>query len=53
MAFMLAGIFEKAGLAMIIGAYIMGLTLSKTDLSFSIHEALSTLYSFFVPIFLL
>lgn len=51
MAFMLAGIFEKAGLAMIIGAYIMGLTLSKTDLSFSIHEALSTLYSFFVPIF--
>ena len=51
MAFMLAGFFEKAGLAMIIGAYIMGLTLSKTDLNYSIHEAISPLYTFFVPIF--
>ena len=51
MAFILAGIFEKTGLAMIIGAYIMGLTLSKTDLNYPVHEALSSLYSFFVPVF--
>lgn len=49
--FLLAGIFEKSGLAMIIGAYIMGLSLSKTDLSFVIQENLSVLYNFFVPIF--
>ena len=48
---LLAGIFEKSGLAMIIGAYIMGLTLSKTDLSFMIQEKLEMLQKFFVPIF--
>jgi len=48
---LLAGIFEKSGLAMIIGAYIMGLTLSKTDLSFMIQEKLEILQKFFVPIF--
>ncbi|MBN1522304.1 MAG: cation:proton antiporter [Candidatus Aureabacteria bacterium] len=51
MAMLLAGIFEKSGLAMIIGAYIMGLSLSKTDLSFVIQENISILYRFFVPIF--
>ncbi|MDO9549175.1 MAG: cation:proton antiporter, partial [Candidatus Marinimicrobia bacterium] len=30
-ALVLAGLFEEAGLAMIIGAYVMGLSLSKTD----------------------
>ncbi len=48
---LLAGIFEKSGLAMIIGAYIMGLSLSKTDLSFMIQERLEMLQKFFVPIF--
>jgi len=51
MAMLLAGIFEKSGLAMIIGAYIMGLSLSKTDISFVIQEKLSILHRFFVPIF--
>jgi len=51
LALLLAGIFEKSGLAMIIGAYIMGLSLSKTDLSFIIQEKLSVLQKFFVPIF--
>lgn len=51
MAFILAGVFEKAGLAMIIGAYVMGLSLSATDLSYLIQEKLSSLYKFFVPIF--
>ncbi|MFH1868978.1 MAG: cation:proton antiporter [Candidatus Omnitrophota bacterium] len=51
LALILAGIFERAGLAMIIGAYIMGLSLSKTDLDFVIQEKLSPLHRFFVPIF--
>ena len=51
MAMLISGIFEKSGLAMIIGAYIMGLALSKTDISFVIQENISVLYRFFVPIF--
>lgn len=51
LALLLAGIFEKSGLAMIIGAYIMGISLSKTDLSFMIRENLSVLHRFLVPIF--
>ncbi|MEA1927627.1 MAG: cation:proton antiporter [Candidatus Auribacterota bacterium] len=51
LALLLAGIFEKSGLAMIIGAYIMGLTLSKTDLTYLLQAKLSIFYRFFVPIF--
>jgi Kef-type K+ transport system membrane component KefB/mannitol/fructose-specific phosphotransferase system IIA component (Ntr-type) len=51
MALILAGIFERAGLAMIIGAYVMGLSLSRTDLDYVIQEKLSALHRFFVPIF--
>ncbi|MFH1046153.1 MAG: cation:proton antiporter [Candidatus Omnitrophota bacterium] len=50
-ALLLAGIFEKSGLAMIIGAYIIGLSLSKTDLSYLIQENLSGLQKFLVPLF--
>ncbi|HPG32159.1 MAG TPA: cation:proton antiporter, partial [bacterium] len=51
MALLLASVFEQTGLAMIIGAYIMGLTLSKTDLHYELQERLAPLYGFFVPIF--
>ena len=51
LALLLSGIFEKAGLAMIIGAYVMGLSLSRTDLSFVIQEKLHPLEEFFVPVF--
>ncbi|NQT90492.1 MAG: cation:proton antiporter [Candidatus Omnitrophica bacterium] len=51
MALILAGIFEKAGLAMIIGAYVMGLSLSRTDLDYVIQEKLAPLDKFFVPMF--
>ena len=51
LALILSGIFEKAGLAMIIGAYVMGLSLSRTDLSFIIQEKLHPLQEFFVPVF--
>ncbi len=51
LALLLAGIFEKAGLAMIIGAYVMGLSLSKTDISMVIQENLNSLHAFLVPVF--
>lgn len=51
LALLLSGIFEKSGLAMIIGAYTMGLSFSKTDLSFVIQEGIDTLQRFLVPIF--
>ncbi len=51
MALVIAGFFEKEGLAMIIGAYIMGLSLSKTDISHIIIDKMHVLYEFFVPIF--
>ncbi len=51
LALLLAGFFEGAGLAMIIGAYVMGLTLSTTDLKRVIQEKLHGLHVFFVPVF--
>ncbi|MDR2052126.1 MAG: cation:proton antiporter [Treponema sp.] len=50
-ALLLAGVFEKQGLAMIIGAYIAGLSLSKTDIAPVIQERIHGLYEFFVPLF--
>ena len=51
LSLLLAGLFEQSGLAMIIGAYVMGLSLSKTDLSFAIQHALHPVYNFLVPVF--
>ena len=51
LALLLAGLFEQAGLAMIVGAYVMGLCLSKTDISFSIQRPLIPIYNLLVPVF--
>ena len=51
LALVLAGIMEMAGLAMIIGAYIMGLSLSRTDLVHVIHDQLRGAYNMLVPVF--
>ncbi len=51
LALLLAGVFEEAGLAMIVGAYVMGLSLSKTDISFSVQRTLRGVYDFLVPVF--
>lgn len=51
LSLLFAGVFEKFGLAMIIGAYVMGLSLSSTDLSYVIQESLHPLEKFFVPLF--
>ncbi len=51
LALLLGGLFESQGLAMIIGAYVMGLALSGTDIAAIIEERLHGLYAFFVPVF--
>lgn len=51
LALILAALFEEASLAMIIGAYVMGLSLSKTDISHVIRENLHHIYEFLVPVF--
>jgi len=50
-ALILSGIFEMAGLAFIIGAYVVGLCLSKTDLADTVRDSLEVMYDFFVPFF--
>jgi len=51
LALLLAGLSEMAGLAMIIGAYIAGLALSRTDLVDFLQEQLHGVYELFVPVF--
>jgi len=50
-ALFLSGMAEKAGLAMIIGAYVVGLSLSQTDMSNELRERLHGVYQFLVPVF--
>lgn len=50
-ALLLAGIFEQAGLAMIVGAYVAGLTLSRTDMRYVIVDQLRPLQTLMVPVF--
>ena len=51
LALVLAGLFEEAGLAMIIGAYVMGLSLARSDINQVIREQLHPIYAFMVPVF--
>ena len=51
LALLVAGLFEQQGLAMIIGAYVTGLSLSKTDISFALQRSLHGIYNFLVPVF--
>lgn len=51
LALILAGLFEESGLAMIIGSYVMGLSLSRTDINHVIREKLEPIYAFLVPVF--
>ena len=50
-ALLLAGLSEMVGLAMIIGAYIMGLSLSRTDLVQVIQKEVEGLHNVLVPVF--
>ena len=51
LAFLAAGLAESFGLAMIIGAFSIGLALSGTDLAHSLDEPLKAVYAALVPIF--
>jgi len=51
LAMIIAGVLEKQGVALIIGAYIAGLALSRTDIAPVIQERIRGLYVFFVPMF--
>ena len=51
LAFFLAALAEKAGLALIIGAYIMGLSLSRLDRAHALQNRLASVYDFLVPMF--
>ena len=51
LALVIAGMFEALGLTLIIGAYVMGLALSRTDIKHLVQENLANLYTFLVPIF--
>jgi len=51
LALLLAALSEMSGLAMIIGAYIMGLSLSTTDLADFLQDHLKGVYNLLVPVF--
>lgn len=51
LALLLAGLFEKAGLAMIIGAYVAGLALSRADISNVVRAQLQPIQALLVPVF--
>ena len=51
LALLLAGLAESVGLAMIIGAYVTGLALSRTDVAEDIRRRLEGVYSLMVPVF--
>ena len=46
LALVIAGAFEALGLTLIIGAYVMGLALSRTDIKHLVQENLANLYTF-------
>ncbi len=51
LAFLAAGLAESFGLAMIIGAFSIGLALSGTELAHRLDEPLRAVYSALVPVF--
>ncbi len=51
LALVVAGLFEETGLAMIIGAYVAGLSLSGTDVKHVVRERLRSVYDFLIPVF--
>ncbi len=50
LALVVAALFEAAGLATIVGAYVMGLTLSRTDLAQTLRGKLDGLCTLLLPV---
>lgn len=51
LALVMGGLFEQAQLAMIIGAYVMGLSFSRTELNYVIQTKLHPIHTFLAPVF--
>jgi Kef-type K+ transport system membrane component KefB/mannitol/fructose-specific phosphotransferase system IIA component (Ntr-type) len=51
LALIISGVFETFGLALIVGAYVTGLSLSNTDIAYVIQEKIEPVHQFFDPIF--
>ncbi|MBR2939968.1 MAG: cation:proton antiporter, partial [Kiritimatiellae bacterium] len=51
LSLVIAALFEVLGLTLIIGAYVIGLSLSRTDIKHLIEENLKPVYTFLVPVF--
>lgn len=51
LSLLLAGLSEKAGLALVIGAYVMGLSLSRADCAGELRSRLEPIYHTFVSVF--
>ncbi|MDR1325032.1 MAG: cation:proton antiporter [Treponema sp.] len=50
-AFLVGGVFDTFGLPLVSGAYIIGLSLSRTSLASIIQDRIRGIYDFFIPIF--
>lgn len=46
----ISGVFETFGVAAIIGAYIVGLALSRTDIADVLEEKIAPISAFFIPV---
>ena len=51
LSLVIAGLFEVLGLTLIIGAYVIGLSLSRTDIKHLVQDHLQSVYTFLVPVF--
>lgn len=49
LAVLAGGFAEACGMAMIVGAYLVGLTLGSTDLKHELDQGMSAVYEFLVP----
>nr|WP_040236363.1 cation:proton antiporter [Borrelia crocidurae] len=49
--FIISSIFQNLGMSFVIGAYIFGLAMSKTDIVYVIQDKLTLFERFFIPIF--
>ncbi|WP_024653582.1 cation:proton antiporter domain-containing protein [Borrelia persica] len=49
--FIISSIFQNLGMSFVIGAYIFGLAMSKTDIVYVIQDKLTIFERFFIPIF--
>ncbi|UER67621.1 cation:proton antiporter [Borrelia sp. BU AG58] len=51
LTFIVASFFQNLGMSFVIGAYVFGLAMSKTDIVYVIQDKLTIFERFFIPIF--